>query len=165
MAWKQITLHGVRFEYPDPTPQGNAVERNDDDRGDMQRIHLSSPDSAELYFEASRFVGLAPQDEYARHRPYLEQRFGGGAVTELEEAKLGDRSARRYGIRWADGERAVRAVDVAGDTYRFIYDPRSQLNEQILSTVRFVDSVRMAEPTAARPKLTPTQSHPDEPSK
>jgi hypothetical protein len=130
-----VDWFGISFTYPDPTPQGHPIERKDDDRGDVQRIHLSSPSSGELYFEASRFVGLAPQGEYARHRPYLEQRFGEGSVTELSEAKLSERPAFRYGFEWTEGERAVLLLPVARDTYRFIYDPRSPLNEEILATV------------------------------
>lgn len=127
----------VEFRYPDPTPQGHSVQRKEDDRGDMQRVHLSA--SGELYFEASRFVGLLPQKEYARHRPYLEQRFGEGTVTELVEANLRGLPAWRYAFRWSDGERAVLLTEIDGDTYRFIYDPRSALNEQILSTVTLVE--------------------------
>lgn len=127
MDWQRVALGRIEFSYPDPTPKGHPVERKEDDRGDVQRIHLSSPESGELYFEASRFVGLTPEDEYARHRPYLEQRFGEGAVSAL----AGD----RYSFRWSDGERAVSLRRVGDETYRFIYDPRSPLNEEILLTV------------------------------
>lgn len=130
MQWFEL-----EFTYPDPTPEGHSVERKDDDRSDAQRVHLSSPSSGELYFEASRFVGLTPQQEYGRHRPYLEQRFGEGSVTELSEATLSERPAFRYGFEWSEAERAVLLLPVADDTYRFLYDPRSPLNEEILATV------------------------------
>jgi hypothetical protein len=128
VAWHQVSFFGIGFSYPDPTPDGHAIERNEQDRGDMQRVHVRSPESGEVYFEAARFVGLSPRDEYARHRPYLEQRFGEGAVTELTEG--------RYGFRWDDGERTVVLLGVGDDTYRFIYDPRSAVNDEILATVR-----------------------------
>ena len=51
-------------------------ERAHDHRGEMERVHLSSPESAELYVEVARFVGITPQDEYANHGSYLKKRFG-----------------------------------------------------------------------------------------
>ncbi len=127
MDWQRVTLSRAEFSYPDPTPSGHPVVRRDSDRGDVQRIHVSSPESGELYFEAGRFVGLTPQEEYERHRLYLEQRFGEGAVTELTDG--------RYAFRWSEGERAVVLIPDGHDTYRFIYDPRSALNDEVLATV------------------------------
>lgn len=136
--WQRFAhpLFRIEFSYPDPTPEGHAVERTEGDRGDMQRVHLRSLTSTELYFEATRFAGRTPHDEYSRHRPYLEQRFGQGAVDDLTETMLGGRPASRYAFHWEAGERAVVSLGLAGETYRLIYDPSSPLNEEILSTVR-----------------------------
>src|SRR6185437_8183915 len=66
--WERFTnaRFAVEFSYPSPTPQGYGVEvieeRAHDHRGDMERVHLSS-ESAELYLEVARFVGITPQDE------------------------------------------------------------------------------------------------------
>jgi hypothetical protein len=129
----------VGFSYPSPTPQGHEVERQEqhvrDHRGDMERVHLSSPTSGELYFELACFRGIAPEDEYANHRPYLEKRFGEDGVSELTETTLLDRPAWAYSIRWDAGERAVLLLPLAGDTYRIIRDPRSELNDDVLATL------------------------------
>jgi len=129
----------VEFSYPAVTPRGQAVERQEqrvvDDRGEMERVHLRSPASGELYFELSCFRGITPQQEYANHRPSLEQRFGEGAVTELMETTLLDRPAWNYGIRWPEAERAVLLLPLGDDTYRIIRDPRSNLNDEVLGTL------------------------------
>jgi hypothetical protein len=134
---------GVEFSYPDPTPTGHEVERKEqhvqDERGEMERVHLSSPASGELYVEVARFAEISPQEEYANHRPYLEQRFGEGAVTALTQTTLLERPAWTYRIRWAEGERSVLLLPLEGDTYRIIYDPRSELNEQVLATLAIAE--------------------------
>ena len=120
----------LEFRYPDPTPRGHEVERNE------QRVH---DERGELYFELSRFVGISPQDEYASHRPFLEQRWGDGAVTELAETALLERQAWRYGIRWPEADRVVLLLPLDGYAYRVIYDPRSELNEDVLATLAIVE--------------------------
>jgi hypothetical protein len=134
---QQAALPGFRVDlsYPAITPQGHAVER----AAHTDLVHLTSPGSRELYVELARFRGLAPEDEYARHRPYLEQRFGEGSVTELSETRVGDRPAWTYGFRWDDGERAVLLLQVDDDTYRVIHDPRSELNAEVVATFRVGD--------------------------
>jgi hypothetical protein len=140
-GWEQYAnpRFAVEFSYPSPTPREHEVvrqeERAHDHRGDIERVHLSSPTSGELYFELARFRGIAPQDEYANHRPYLEKRFGKDGVSELTETTLLDRPAWAYGIRWGEGERAVLLLPLGGDTYRIIRDPRSALNDEVLATL------------------------------
>jgi hypothetical protein len=129
----------VEFSYPPVTPQGHAVEQAEErvhnHRGDMERVHLSSPKSGELYIEVARFRELAPQDEYRNHGEYLGQRFGPDSVSPLVETTLKGRPAWAYSFRWADGERAVLMLHLAGDTYRLIYDPRSELNDRVIATL------------------------------
>ena len=139
--WQRFTRPGFRveFSYPAVTPKGHAVERTEerteDHRGDMERVHLTSRDSRELYVEVVRFRELAPQDEYLHHRPYLEQRFGADSVTALAETSLREWPAWAYAFRWNEGERSVLLLQVASDTYRIIYDPRSELNAQVIATL------------------------------
>ena len=139
--WQRFEHPGFRveFSYPTVTPQGRAVERTEerinDHRGDMERVHLTSPDSRELYVEVVRFRELSPQDEYRNHGRYLEQRFGADAVTPLTKTSVGQELAWAYGFRWDDGERSVLLFQVDRDTYRIIYDPRSALNAQVIATL------------------------------
>jgi hypothetical protein len=100
---------------------------------------VTSPGSAELYVELIRFRDLAPEDEYLSHRPFLEQRFGPAAVTELMQTTLHGLPAWSYGFRWEDGERSVLLLQVEDDTYRVIHDPRSPLNADVVATLRLLD--------------------------
>lgn len=141
-GWQRFTRPGweVEFSYPAVTPEGHAVERAEeqakDHRGDIDRVHLTSPESGELYFEAARFRDLTPQDEYLNHTRYLRQRFGEDAVTDLKETTLAGRPAWAYGLRKDEGEeRSMLMLQMGTDTYRFIYDPRSELNDQVLASV------------------------------
>jgi hypothetical protein len=129
----------VELSYPAVTPQGRPVERTEDQRGDMERVHLTSRDSRELYVEVARFRDLAPRDEFLNHRRFLEQRFGADSITALTETTLRGRPAWAYAFRWDDGERSVLLLQVGRDTYRVIYDPRSELNDQVIATLTVVD--------------------------
>ncbi len=102
-------------------------------------MHLRSPGSPELYVEVVRFQDLAPRDEHLHHKPSLERRFGAGSVTALTETTLAERPAWAYAFRWDEGERSVRLLEVAGDTYRILFDPRSELNAQVVETVTVSD--------------------------
>ena len=139
--WERFTRpeFGVEFSYPAVTARGQAVERRDEPFREYPRVHLSSPDKQELYFELVRFDGLSPQDEYQQHRPFLEQRFGAEAITALTETKLRESPVWTYGFRWNEGdrpkERSVLLLQVGDDTYRVIFDPRSALNAQVLATL------------------------------
>lgn len=139
--WKRFTRPGfvVEFSYPDPTPRGQAVERDDAPFRSYGRVHLSSPDRRELYFEVVRFGDRAPEDEYREHRLNLEDRFGADSVSALTETRLRERPAWTYVFRWEEEgrsmERSVLLLPVAGETYRIIYDPRSPLNARVLGTL------------------------------
>jgi len=139
--WHRFKRSGfpVEFSYPQVTPQGHAVEQFEehvqDHRGDMERVHLSSPKSGELYLEVARFRELAPQDDYLSHKRYLAQRFGSDSVSPLVETAIEGRPAWAYSILAAEHERSVLMLHVAGDTYRFIYDPRCELNHRVIDTL------------------------------
>jgi hypothetical protein len=129
----------LRFRYPAVTPEGRVVERRDERRGDIVRVHLTTPDKGELYFEVTRFPCIAPADEYAGHKPHLEKRFGAEAVSPLTETSFHGRPAWTYDFWWPEGERAAFLLPVGGDTYRIIYDPRSSLNTRVIDTVSVID--------------------------
>jgi hypothetical protein len=145
--WQRFTRpdFAIEFSYPAVTPERHTVERNDEPFREYARVHLSSPDAEELYLEVVRFHDLAPPDEYQHHRPYLEKRFGADSITPLTETTLRGRPAWAYAFRGDEAERslerAVLLVEIGGDTYRVIYDPRSALNAQVLATVTFAERV------------------------
>ncbi|MFL6029211.1 MAG: hypothetical protein ACJ74D_04165 [Gaiellaceae bacterium] len=127
--WTRFSGFGVEFSYP------ASAER--DEAADI--VHVHSADRQELYFEVARFRGLTPQQEYARHRPYLEQRFGPGAVTELTATNLGNTPAWTYSFNWDEEgsamERTAVLLQLGPDTCRIIRDPRSVLNDEVLASV------------------------------
>jgi hypothetical protein len=139
--WRRFTRggFGVEFSYPAVTPQGQAVEQNDEPFRDYARVHLSSPDRQELYLEVVRFHELAPEDEYLSHRPFLEERFDADSITALTQTSLRGRPAWTYGFGWNEGDRAmersVLLLRVGRDTFRIIYDPRSDLNTEVIATL------------------------------
>ena len=129
----------MEFSYPGVTPLGHTVEQVEehaqDHRGDIERVHLSSPESGELYFEVARLRELAPNDDYLGHANYLAQRFGPDSVSPLLDTTVEGRQTWTYSISWPDHERSVVMLYLGGDTYRFIYDPRSELNHQVFATL------------------------------
>jgi len=138
-GWKRIARPDLGLElcYPDPTPSGRPVDRDDEPFRRHRRVHLSSTDRCELYVEVVRFDDLSPQDEYREHRAYLEERLGAGSVTELTETGVGGQTAPAYAFRWDEEggsmERSVLLLTAAGVTYRVIFDPRSELNRRIVA--------------------------------
>ena len=140
-SWERLTRPGFAFElrYPRVTPQGQAVERTEeqarDHRGDLERVHVASADRSELYVELARFRNLAPEDEYRSHRRALEHQFGAGSVSDLAATTVLDLPASTYSITWPDHERTVLMVQLGADTYRVIFNPRSALNHRVLETL------------------------------
>ena len=130
----------LRFRYPLTTPGGHSVEKIEGQRDDTVRVHLVSQGSQELYFEVMKFLDLSPEEEYQRHKADLVQRFEALTITALDETRLGGLPAYRYALTWPDRERAVILVHKGRATYRIIYDPRSALNAQVLSTVAWEES-------------------------
>lgn len=125
----------LRFNYPMMTPEGRVVDRREEDRENAVRIHITSPGSGEVYVEVMKLSDLTPQEEYARHRPYLEERFGADAVTPFAETRFQSRPAWTYAFRWDEGERSVLSLGIGRDTYRIIHDPCSALNAEIITTI------------------------------
>ena len=139
--WQLITdsRFKLHFHYTATTPRGHAVEKTEGQQDDVLRVHLVSSDSRELYFEVVKYPNLLPREEYEQHRAYLEQRFDDLAITELQETSLALLPAYAYSFKWDQGERAVLLIHKDQATYRVIYDPRSPLNAQVLSSTEFID--------------------------
>jgi hypothetical protein len=128
--WARFTGLGVEFRYPP-----HAARRDEQ----AELVHVYSADRQELYFEVARFRGLTPQLEYGRHKPYLEQRFGPGSVSELTETSHAGNPAWTYSFGWDDEgrrmERAAVLLQLGADTCRIIRDPRSALNDEVLASL------------------------------
>ena len=130
----------VKFKYPVTTPQGHIIEREESQSNDFTRVHLISPNSREVYFEVRRYHDMLPQEEYRRHREYLEKQFEshGFASTGLTERTLGVSTAYEYSFQWVKKRRVAILVLREQAIYRIIYDPNSAVNVQILSTIELI---------------------------
>jgi hypothetical protein len=139
--WQQFkdSRFSLRFKVPERTPQGRFVNKTESEQGDPIRVHFISQNSKELYFEVTKYERLSAQTEYQQHRANLEKRFSEFFITELKEMNWKSHSAYEYSFEWEQGKRSVILVGRNTDVYRFLYDPRSPLNLQILSTVEWVD--------------------------
>ncbi len=132
--WNTFSLPGfaLQFHYPDTTPQGHAVEMDD------VRVHFRSSGSDEAYFEVSRAVRLTAAALYEREKGFVTDHLQGAEVTALRAMTLGAQPAHEFSIRWTGGERVVILIEHEAYVYRFIYDPRSHLNQQVLATVKIM---------------------------
>lgn len=127
----------LSFRYPDPTPGGQAVRKIDAERDGALIVHYLTEDR-ELYFELRRYPRLTAHEEYGRHRVYLEDRFGAGAVSPLTETTLAGRPSHTYSFRWPEGERVSIVLSTGAATYRIIYNSASSLNAEVLATVEII---------------------------
>jgi hypothetical protein len=125
------------FMYPSLTPQGHIVERAERQGDEVIRVHFTSKDSHELYFEMAKYINLSPPVEYQRHKESLEKRPDRFIVSELKEIRWLSQSAYEYSLKWKQGTRTVRLIEADNVTYRILYDPYSPLNVQVLSTVQW----------------------------
>ena len=137
--WQHFIYPGfaLGFRYPKITPQGHLVEKVERDDDKVIRVHFTSKESHELYFELTKYLDLPPQAEYQNHKDYLENRPDAYVVSDLREIRWMSQIAYEYSIKWREGARIVRLIETDAATYRLLYDPKSPLNVQILSTIQW----------------------------
>ena len=85
----------------------------------------------------TKYPETTAEEEYARHRPDLEQRWEELSITELEDAEFASSPAKRYVFRWPEGERVVMLIPGDGALCRVLWDTASVLNPDVLATVEF----------------------------
>lgn len=132
--WQTFTFPGfeLQFQYPQTTPSGHAVDM------DEIRVHFRSRESPELYFEVSRHLHLSADAVYEREKGFIMDRLKECEVSALKPITFASQPAYEFSFRWTDGERAVILIEKQEYLYRVIYDPRSQLNLQVLATIQIV---------------------------
>lgn len=137
--WKHFTdsRFALGFQYPEITPQGHSVQSTENQETELVRVHFRSKDSAEVYFEITKYQNLSAQMEYQRHKEDLEKRPEGFVLTELKEIRWMSQPAYEYFIKWSKARRVVMLVEADNSTYRVLYDPNSPLNVRILSTIQW----------------------------
>lgn len=105
----------------------------------MLRAHLVSPDSQEVYFEITCYIGLPVNAIFNAHVEELVNKFILLAVTPLETAELAARPAYVYEFGWKEGTRVAFLVETGPVVYRILYNPALPLNERILATIEWLD--------------------------
>jgi hypothetical protein len=132
--WQTLSLPGfaVQFQYPQTTPNGYDVEMDD------IRVHFRSHGSEEAYFEISRHVRRTAAEVYEREQSFVTSQLEEGEASPLRASTFGMQPAQEFTIRWVGGERVVILLERQEYVYRFVYDPRSPLNHQVLATVEIV---------------------------
>lgn len=132
--------HGYSVQIPSTTPGGQPVEILKEQREGRQRVHAQSPDASEVYFEIMSMPGLINhQQAVAEQKAFLASRSPDAAITATRQSVVHSLSATEFSFEgMLDGQWKVRRfifLDSAHRTYRIIYDPRSEGNEQILDTL------------------------------
>ena len=112
--------------------------RLESEKPGLFRVHILAPNSREVYFEVSKYSSLEAESEYQQHIRSLSEQFQTIAITELIETVFTSLPASEYTFEWESGIRSVILVEKGDATYRFLYDPRSSINAQILSTVEWL---------------------------
>ena len=142
-GWQDVRFEeiGLAFSFPRSTAHGQRVEL------DEVRLHAQSEDGAEVYFELSRHLGGTAAAISEREREFLVARFG-AEVSALSATTLASRPAQQFSAEWGDTVRRFVFAEAGGWVYRFVYDPRSQLNAQVLDSIR-IDQVRAPRVTRA----------------
>lgn len=130
------------FRYPAATPLGHVVQKNESSLGDAFRVHLLSPESPEIYFEVTNYRMLSARQVYERHCQDLQARLDGVSITPLTACRWRARPASQYAFQWDQLRRTVLLIERKEGTLRILYDPRSSLNEQILSTLDWSEPAR-----------------------
>lgn len=104
----------------------------------MFRVHILAAKSRGVYFEVSKYSSLDPAVVYRQQIGDLSEQFHAVTTTELIETVFMTLPAFEYTFEWESGIRTVILVERSEATYRILYDPRSTLNRQILSTVEWL---------------------------
>src|SRR5262245_57067768 len=101
--WQHFVYPGfaLGFRYPQITSQGHIVEKVETQDEGRIRVHFTSKESHELYFEITKYIDLLPaQVEYQNHKKYLENRSDEYMVSELKEIRWMSQTAYEYSIHW-----------------------------------------------------------------
>ena len=128
----------LQFQYPSTSPNGESVERVETQREGLVLVHIISPSSREVYFEVSKYEAISAQEEYQRHKEFLPGQFHPLAITDLKEVVCDSLPAFEYTFEWRQGRRTVILVERKNTTYRILFNPRSTVNLQILSTLKWL---------------------------
>ncbi len=125
------------FTYPDPTPQGVTVVIHEKVTPVGRRFHLISEGSEEIYFEVGRYENQTMSE--------LIERFRRELLANNPEVDITDKGSLEFlgcpGVRlvaqWPEKSRIITFFERGEVVCRIIFNPASDLNYEILESVRF----------------------------
>lgn len=121
---------------PRTTPQGQSVDVQRGERGDLHVLHAESPDQSELYFEVAAYSGLLDHVTLATEQQRFLRKNAADAQTTDIVRSPGVHAGTSFDFRGTlQGRWKVRRflfVDGPTRTYRIVRDPTSDVNERIL---------------------------------
>jgi hypothetical protein len=143
--WKRFSHSdfSLRFLYPDPTPQGSAVEITERSTPDGPLIHLRSEDPDELYFEVIK-THRSAEEGYRQMKEALTRQLGDIDLSPLIQGERSSCRTWETSFRFHDGaktqERTVVYFEHGETTYRVLFRPHSSLNRAVFETVSFAET-------------------------
>ena len=129
------------FRYPHETPKKREAAVLKSAQDGIHRVHVSSADESELYFEITAYDDrLNHQQAAERQKANLLSRTADGSARDNFKVELDAIQGTAFNFEgMLEGKFKVRRflfADSGGRTYRFVYDPTSSLNEEVLKTVQ-----------------------------
>ncbi|MCB0011959.1 MAG: GNAT family N-acetyltransferase [Anaerolineales bacterium] len=142
--WLNLLDGAVRLQYPGRTPAGHPVDLTCRERGGASQFHLISRGSQEIYFELSFYPPGPLATAWAGFQGANGQN---GAVKfgPIEPGTVAGLPAELCQATFPDKERLIHYFDLMGYTGRLIFNPRSDLNRLLLSTLTFAPELRPTE--------------------
>lgn len=105
------------------------------------RVHLVSTGETagvdEVYFEVGRYENQSMETLSSEFQSYVLAHIPRVEIQPAERLTFADRANLGFTIDWPGKQRAIMFVPGETSIFRFIRDPRSAVNDQILATVEF----------------------------
>jgi hypothetical protein len=133
--------HDFSIHVPDSTAAGAPIEVVRGEREGIRRVHAYSPDLCEVYFEVVSYPGHVDHERaIAEQKSFLARASSDGVTTPASRTLIQALAATAFrfegNLQHMYKVRRFVFVDSRFRTYRVVYDPRSEVNERILESLR-----------------------------
>ncbi len=126
----------LQFSYP-TVVAGHTVERTEEATEQQIRIHLTSNERKDVYFELTKFINTDAHERYQSLKEHSQRATEFFVVGDLAETQLGGQPALTFSFQRGALHRKALLVQRAQDCYRIIYNPEYPLNQRIAETIVF----------------------------
>jgi hypothetical protein len=135
-GWLRFADPRFDFEFSYPaTGTAKMITVREDERTDRRRVHISTDDARDVYFELERVDRRTVAEGVAELSSDLGARYGDATFADLEPVMLAGLRASLLRFTFADRVRAAYFTERASPAHRVILDPRSPTNLEILATL------------------------------